>query len=105
MADDRHRCRWADDSPAGRCATAQAFPGVRDVPPFCVRHLATLEPWITARATLRATEAQQWIEWARWKAEDAQVIGQMFGEPGHRRPGLYGTVHVTPTHGTVPIHR
>lgn len=73
---DGHRCRW--HAPGGRCPGPRAFPGER-MPPFCIRHLAELEPWVAARATLRSAEAPQWIEWARRKAADMQTIRQMLG--------------------------
>jgi hypothetical protein len=68
--DDRHRCRWCRDGAAGRCPGPQAFPGSRDVPPFCVDHLRELEPWIAARAKQPASAAA-WIDWATRRAEDA----------------------------------
>lgn len=93
MAEDRHRCRWFTDGPSGRCPNAQAFPAVRDVPPFCVQHLAELEPWITARAARKGAEADQWIAWARRQAEGAESTHRALGEapPLLRRPAAAGT--------------
>jgi hypothetical protein len=74
---DKHSCRWHE--PGGRCADPQAFPGAQDVPPFCVRHLAALEPWISARARMHGGSADSWITWARRQAEDVQLARQALG--------------------------
>ncbi len=78
-ADGRHRCRWCNDGPDGRCPHPQAFPGMADVPPFCTHHLAALEPWIAARAARRAAGARQWIEWARRRAQDTEETLRALG--------------------------
>jgi hypothetical protein len=78
-----HRCRWANDGPAGRCPHAQEFPGVRDVPPFCSGHLAQFEPWVASSAAQRASDASGaagWIEWARRRAEAVQAVRRLLGE-------------------------
>jgi len=74
---DKHRCRW--HAPGGRCADPQAFPAAQDVPPFCVRHLAALEPWIAARSRTHGADAQSWITWARHRAEDVELTLQSLG--------------------------
>lgn len=61
-------CRWHEDL-LGRCPEPIAFPGVREAPELCVRHLAVLEPWIAARAR-RPADAEAWIRWAARKAAD-----------------------------------
>ena len=86
--DDRHRCRWCNDAPAGRCPHAQAFPAVAGVPPFCLTHLAVIEPWATARARLSASGAPAWIDWARRNAADAQAARTMLGERPATRRGV-----------------
>src|ERR1022692_3879609 len=87
--DARYRCRWCADD--GRCPSPHAFPGKPDVPPFCLRHLAKLEPWIEARAKVNASAAESWIEWARRNAQHADAVRTMLGD---QRPG----------HGTRPMH-
>ena len=81
MADDRNRCRWCEDGAAGRCLNVQAFPGMGDVPPFCMHHLAALEPWVAARASGRGAEAPQWIAWAKHKADGVQSVRRLLGDP------------------------
>lgn len=85
-ADDRHRCRWHTNGPSGRCPNPEAFPRVEEVPQLCTIHLAALDPWITARASLHASDAAGWIDWARRRAEETQDIRRMLGE----RPALRG---------------
>jgi hypothetical protein len=75
-----HRCRWTSDGPAGRCAAEQAFPGVRDVPPFCAGHIAELDRWVASRAAQQACTAPAWIEWARRRAEDVRAFRRLLGE-------------------------
>lgn len=60
------RCRWHED-PNGRCGDPAAFPGDTIAPPFCVRHIARLEPWISTRAA-SPSDAAGWIAWARRRA-------------------------------------
>jgi hypothetical protein len=76
----RTRCRWCTDGPGARCPDPQAFPGMRDVPPFCTVHLAALEPWIAARAAHAAALPGQWIEWARRRAAAVQGVRQLLGD-------------------------
>jgi hypothetical protein len=79
MTSDQHQCRWHVGNPSRRCPAPQAFPDVREVPPFCVAHLGELEPWIATRATLRAAGAQAWIGWAARQAKDADHTARMLG--------------------------
>lgn len=78
-AGDGHRCHWHVDG-HGRCPNPQQFPGVRDVPPFCAHHLAQVEPWIASRAAQRASQAVEWIAWARRQAVAVDGIRRMLGE-------------------------
>jgi hypothetical protein len=79
MTDDKTQCRW--HNPGRRCPIPQAFPGMADVPPFCLEHLATLEPWIAARAAQRGADASEWIAWARRQAETAEHTRIQTGDP------------------------
>jgi len=64
---DSHRCRWHED-PGGRCGDPVAFPAAEEAPPFCIMHLARLEPWIRSRAS-RPAGADEWISWAKRRAD------------------------------------
>ncbi|HEX3957843.1 MAG TPA: hypothetical protein VHZ03_14590 [Trebonia sp.] len=63
-------CRWQED-PSGRCADPVAFPGAHEVPPFCIRHLGQLEPWVRSRVAAHQADAGAWLRWAARKAEAA----------------------------------
>jgi hypothetical protein len=76
---DGHRCRW--HAPGGRCPGPQAFPGSRDVPPFCVDHLRELEPWVVTRA-IQPASAVAWIDWAARRAQHVQAVDRMLGGRG-----------------------
>jgi hypothetical protein len=80
MAEDRHRCRWHTESPAGRCPNPQAFPGAQDVPELCMAHLHALEPWIASRPAQRADSAPAWIDWARRHSVRAESEQRALGE-------------------------
>jgi hypothetical protein len=71
------RCRWHED-PNGRCGDPVAFPTAEEAPPFCVRHLLGLEPWIRTRAA-RKSGADEWIAWAARRAaqteDDLKALG------------------------------
>ena len=71
------RCRWHED-PGGRCGDPVAFPVAEEAPPFCAGHLLKLEPWIRSRAA-RATGADDWIAWARRRAEGTENAVKAFG--------------------------
>jgi hypothetical protein len=63
-------CRWHED-PNGRCADPLAFPGVEEVPPFCVRHISRLEVWVRSRvAAACKSDGEAWIRWAARKADE-----------------------------------
>ena len=61
------------------------------IPPFCMHHLAELEPWVDARAKPNAkpnaTAAEPWIEWARRNAQDAEAVRRMLGARPLARQG------------------
>jgi hypothetical protein len=71
------RCRWHED-PGGRCGEPIAFPAAEEAPPFCAWHLLKLEPWIRSRAA-RSADAEDWIRWAKAKADGVEDGLKMVG--------------------------
>jgi hypothetical protein len=65
------RCRWHED-PNGRCADPVAFPADTIAPPFWLRHIGRLEPWIRSRAAARSSDASGWIAWAARRAAETE---------------------------------
>lgn len=80
-------CRWHED-PNGRCADPLAFPGVEEVPPFCVRHISRLEAWVRSRvAAACKSDGEAWVRWAARKAEetDDELKARGLLPPSHPR--------------------
>jgi hypothetical protein len=79
------QCRWFED-PGGRCGDPVTFPASAEAPPFCVRHIALLEPWIRSRSAQGAS-ADRWIAWAARRARDSEDAMRALGMLAPLRTG------------------